>query len=128
MDFKEKKAIYLQIAEHLADQILLGSYNEGEKVRSVREMAVHAEVNPNTVMRAYEYLQRNEIIDTQRGKGYFVREGAKKQILSLKKEAFVKDELPYFFKNIYLLELDFEELKAQYKTFIDHYNTKNENK
>lgn len=128
MDFKEKKAIYRQIAENLADQILLEKYKEGDKISSVREMAVQAEVNPNTVMRAYEYLQRNEIIQTKRGMGYFVSQGALANIKVLKREAFVQGELPYFFKNIYLLDMDFDTITEQYKNYIKQYTNTYENK
>ncbi len=128
MEFIDKKAIYLQIAEYLCDKILLNEFTEDHKIISIREMAVHVEVNPNTVMRAYEYLQQQEIIFTRRGMGYFVKNGAKKKILKLKKQIFIKDDLPYFFKNFYLLNLNFKELEDQYKIFINHYTETHENK
>lgn len=51
MNFKESKAIYLQIADRICDEILLGQYQEEERIPSVREYAAMVEVNANTAMR-----------------------------------------------------------------------------
>ena len=56
MDFEKKQAIYMQIGDHICENILSGRWNEGERLPSTREMAVSMEVNPNTVMRTYTYL------------------------------------------------------------------------
>ena len=62
MNFKESKAIYLQIADRICDEVLLGQYREEERIPSVREYAAVVEVNANTVMRSYDYLQSQEVI------------------------------------------------------------------
>lgn len=62
MNFKESKAIYLQIADRICDEILLGQYPEEERIPSVREYAAIVEVNANTVMRSFDYLQVQNII------------------------------------------------------------------
>ena len=84
MIFKDNKSIYLQIADRICDEILLGKYNEDERIPSVREYASMVEVNSNTVMRTYDYLQSDEIIYNKRGIGYFVSKGAKKLIKNIK--------------------------------------------
>ena len=71
MNFKESKAIYLQIADRICDEVLLGQYREEERIPSVREYAAVVEVNANTVMRSYDYLQSQEVIYNKRGIGYF---------------------------------------------------------
>ena len=73
MNFKESRAIYLQIADRICDDILLGQYEEEGRIPSVREYASIVEVNANTVMRSYEYLQSQEVIYNKRGIGFFVR-------------------------------------------------------
>ena len=73
MKFKESKSIYLQIADRICDEILQGQYTEEERIPSVREYAATVEVNANTVVRTYDYLQGQEIIHNKRGIGYFVR-------------------------------------------------------
>lgn len=77
MKFKESKSIYLQIADRICDEILQGQYTEEERIPSVREYAATVEVNANTVVRTYDYLQGQEIIHNKRGIGYFVSAGAK---------------------------------------------------
>lgn len=103
MNFKESKAIYLQIADRICDEVLLGQYREEERIPSVREYAAVVEVNANTVMRSYDYLQSQEVIYNKRGIGYFVASGARALILSLRKEYFLKEEVDYFFKQMYTL-------------------------
>ena len=78
MNFKESKAIYLQIADRICDEILLGQLGEEERIPSVREYAAIVEVNANTVMRSFDYLQSQNIIYNKRGIGYFVATGARR--------------------------------------------------
>ena len=63
MKFKESKSIYLQIADRINDEILQGQYAEEGRIPSVREYAATVEVNANTVVRTYDYLQGQEIIN-----------------------------------------------------------------
>lgn len=88
MNFKESKAIYLQIADRICDEILLGQFAEEERIPSVREYATIVEVNANTVMRSFDYLQSQNIIYNKRGIGYFVATGARELIHSLRKNTF----------------------------------------
>ena len=117
MEFKDGKAIYLQIADYITENILKGDWKEGDRIASVREFAVEIEVNPNTVMRAYSYLQDEGIIFNKRGIGYFVGEDSMEKVMSLKKEDFVKKELPYFFRILDILKIDFESLQAMYDEY-----------
>ena len=94
MTFNEKKSIYLQIADKICEEILTGEYREDGRIPSVRETAAEVEVNSNTVMRTYDYLQGLEIIYTQRGLGYFVSKGAPNAIKEMRKNEFVKETLP----------------------------------
>ena len=67
-----REAIYLQIVDFVCEKILLGEYQPEEKLPSVRELAIQLEVNPNTVMRAYEVLKQQQIIHDRRGTGFFL--------------------------------------------------------
>jgi DNA-binding transcriptional regulator YhcF (GntR family) len=118
MDFKENPAIYIQIAEYVCEQILLKKWHLGEKIISIRELAVLMEVNPNTVQRAYDFLQQREIITNKRGVGYFTEENAMERILSFRREQFMENELPVFMRNIYLLKIDFKEIKTLFDQFV----------
>lgn len=118
MEFRDNKAIYLQIAEYVCEHILLGKWKPDEKIPSVREMAVELEVNPNTVMRTYELLQNKNIISNKRGIGFFVAEDAVQHVKNYRKVQFMEEELPVVFRNVYLLGIDFGDLQAKYKTFV----------
>jgi GntR family transcriptional regulator len=118
MEFRDNKAIYLQIAEFVCEHILLGKWKVDEKVPSVREMAVDLEVNPNTVMRTYELLQQKNIISNKRGIGFFVADTALENVKSYRKAQFMDDELPVVFRNVYLLNIGFDELQNRYQTFV----------
>ena len=72
MKFKENQTIYLQISERICDEILLGKYLEESRIPSVREYAALVEVNANTVMRSYEFLQQQDIIYNKRCIVFFV--------------------------------------------------------
>ncbi|WP_029906817.1 GntR family transcriptional regulator [Prevotella sp. 10(H)] len=117
MNFKENKAIYLQIADRICDEILLDRYKEDERIPSVREYAVIVEVNFNTVMRTFDYLQSVEVIYNKRGIGYFVAPDAKKRIRGMRKDVFLKEELEAFFKQLYTLNIPIEEIVEMYKEY-----------
>lgn len=117
MNFKEAKAIYLQIADRICDEILLGQYKEEERIPSVREYAAIVEVNANTAMRSFDYLQSQEVIYNKRGIGYFVSVGTKKKILSLRRKTFLKEELDYFFKQLYTLGISADEVAEMYREY-----------
>ena len=124
MDFNPNKAIYLQIVDHICEQILLNTWSVETKIPSVREMAVELGVNPNTVMRTYDFLQQHNIITNKRGVGFFVTADSLSEIKKYKKEVFMNEDLPQVFKNIYLLDISLEELKDKYQSFIvDNYKS-----
>ncbi|WP_421894815.1 GntR family transcriptional regulator [Marinoscillum sp.] len=117
MDFKDNQAIYLQIADLFCENILLAKWNAGDRIPSVREMAVNTEVNPNTVMRTYNYLQEKGIIYNKRGIGYFVADDGFEKTKALRKCDFVTQELPELFKAMDLLQLTFEDIHKYYQDF-----------
>ncbi|KLT64817.1 GntR family transcriptional regulator [Pedobacter sp. BMA] len=118
MEFRDNKAIYLQISDYVCEHILLQKWKSEEKMPSVREMAVTLEVNPNTVMRTYELLQQKNIIQNRRGVGFFVSPNAITEVKNFRKVQFISDDLPVLFRNMYLLQVDFNDLKSRYDAFI----------
>jgi DNA-binding transcriptional regulator YhcF (GntR family) len=129
MDFRDNEAKYLQIAVYVREHILLGRWSAAQKIPSVRDMAVEVEVNPNTVMRAYEYLQIQGVIKNKRGLGLFVAIDAIKKIKAYHKEYFMQHDLPGFFRNIYLLEIELGDLQQHYLQFktANYNNTTDQN-
>ena len=114
MIFTNDKAIYIQMADRLCDEILSGAYKDDDRIPSVREYAVLLEVNTNTAVKAYDELSRANIIYNKRGLGYFVTPGAKKQILKERKREFMKERLPELFRQMQLLGITLEDVKDAY--------------
>ena len=115
MNFNENKAIYLQIAEWVFEQILNGKWKEGDRILSVRELGATLVVNPNTVLRSYDFLQSMEVIVNRRGVGYFVAPDATDKIISFRRKQFVEEEVPTFFKTMKLVRMSWEELEELYQ-------------
>ncbi len=119
MTFKENnKAIYQQIADKLCDDVMLGNYTAGDRIPSVREYAARLEVNANTVMRSYEYLERTGIIFNRRGIGFFIAETALEKITAMRKESFLNDEINYFLNRLMMLNISPDELKTIYADYL----------
>lgn len=84
-EFNDRSPIYLQIMDLIKMDIVTGKLKSNDKLPSVREMATNLNVNPNTLQRSYQELERLGIVYTQRGTGTFMREG-KNMVEDLKKE------------------------------------------
>ena len=114
MDFNENKTIYLQIADLICENILTGKWREESRIPSVREIAVDLEVNPNTAVRAYNFLQEKDIIYNKRGIGYFVSHDGFDKTLQLQKDEFIKNELAAIFKKMDLLKISMNQIQELY--------------
>ncbi len=117
MDFNEHKPIYLQIADNLSDKILRGEWLEEERIPSVRELGIDLEVNPNTIMRTYDYLQNSGVIYNKRGIGYFVSANANNNIKTSQKKQFIEDELITIFKKMELININIDEVVELYRKY-----------
>jgi DNA-binding transcriptional regulator YhcF (GntR family) len=115
MEFKSNRGIFLQIADNLCNQILEGKLVPNARVPSVRDLAVEFEVNRNTVMRSYTYLQDEGIFENKRGVGFFVAEHAIVKIKVKEKTEFFENELPTLVQKIKLLKLNSDDLSQVIK-------------
>lgn len=129
MNFHSNKAIYIQIADLICEKILAGSFKEEERIPSVRELAIDLEVNPNTVMRTYEYLQDLDIISNKRGVGFFVNTDSIERVTTYLRKEFMEQELPNLFKNMKILSININEIEKLYQHYLQNYiNNNNEKK
>ncbi len=115
MEFHSQRAIFLQIADLLTDGILEKKWAAEERIPSVRELAASIEVNPNTVMRAYTFLQDQDIITNKRGIGFFVSTDSISKIIELKRTEFIALEVPKISKTLKLLNISFAEMGRMLK-------------
>ncbi len=117
--FKENsKAIYLQIVDRICDEILSGSLCAGQRLPSVREYAATVQVNPNTMMRAYDHLSSQNIIYNKRGIGYFLSDDARDIVLRTRRDEFLGNEINEFFRQLELLGVSPDVLKSQYESYL----------
>lgn len=111
MNFSSDKAIYIQMADRLCDEIIAGTYKDDDRIPSVREYAVMLQVNTNTAVKAYDQLARDDIIYNRRGLGYFVTAGAAKTIRKVRKQEFMRQTLPELFRQMRLLGISIEDIE-----------------
>lgn len=115
MNFTTEKAIYVQIADHLCDEILAGKFGGDERIPSVREYAVLLEVNTNTTVKSYDLLATKGIIYNKRGLGYFVTAGAKERILEERRHEFMEQKLPEMFRQMQMLGISMDDVEKEWK-------------
>lgn len=122
MNFNDNKAIYLQLADRLMDGIIAGRFRPQQRIPSVREFAAETEVNPNTVVRTYEFLEAREIIFNRRGLGYFVADAAPEIIMAMRRAVFYAEELPYFLDRLASFGWTPMELASEYEQHLKNKN------
>jgi GntR family transcriptional regulator len=126
MEFRDNEPIYLQIAAYVGQNILLGKWRADQKIPSVRDLAVELQVNLNTVLHAYEFLESQGVIYIKRGLGNFVASDGYEKAKAYRRERFIDQDLPVFFTNVYLLGISQEEILQRYEQFSIHKISKTE--
>jgi len=114
-EFKTQKGIFQQIAYAICRQILEGKLTAGERIPSVRDLAAEYEVNRNTVLRTYQILADEQIIDNQRGVGFFVAQNATEIIKNNQRADFFANDLPEFIAKVKRLNLNEKDLTELFK-------------
>ncbi len=123
MIFEESnKAIYIQIADRICNEILEERYSANSRLPSVREYAGDLQVNANTVMRSYDRLSQKGIIYNKRGIGFFVSSDARDKILAEKAEQLEDTRIFEFFDLLYHLNISPDDLRKQYAKYIEKKN------
>ncbi len=102
--------IYRQLRDRVVDMILDGVLKEGDPLPSVRNVAAENRVNPLTVLKAYQELVGEELVETRRGLGMFVKAGAREALLQDERQRFLADQWPRIAATIHRLGLSPQEL------------------
>ncbi|WP_431264042.1 GntR family transcriptional regulator [Roseateles chitinivorans] len=92
--WNDQAPIYQQLADRLASQLLDGDPPEGEALPSVRTLASQYLINPLTVSRALQALVEEGLVESRRGMGMYVRDGARIRLLHTEREQFLQEEWP----------------------------------
>ena len=93
-EWNDSQPIYRQLRDGTVHMILDGVLKDGDPLPSVRHVAAEYRVNPLTVLKAYQQLVDEELVETKRGLGMFVKEGAHDRLLKGEREKFLKEEWP----------------------------------
>ena len=107
-EFSKDKPIYTQIIEYIKMNIISGEYKPGEKLLSVREMAVLAKVNPNTMQRALQELEKDELVFSKRTSRRNITED--KNMIDELKASFAKKQIMDFYEKMKSIGLTKEEI------------------
>lgn len=110
LDLNSNKSIYIQIAEVIENEILLGNLKEGDQAPSTNQFAKVYQINPATAGKGLNLLVEDGILFKKRGLGMFVSEGARKNILKKRQESFFKETLPEIIKEVERLEIPTEKI------------------
>ncbi|MCR3761728.1 GntR family transcriptional regulator [Clostridium felsineum] len=108
MEFDNKSPIYIQIMNDIKVDIINGTLKPGDKLPSIREMAVKFKVNPNTLQRVYQELERENITYTQRGTGSFIREDS--NMITNLREDMASEVIENFIESIKKFGFDNKEI------------------
>jgi GntR family transcriptional regulator len=109
-EWNDNQPIYRQIRDRVVALILDGALKEGDPLPSVRNVAADYRVNPLTVLKGYQQLVDEQLVETRRGLGMFVVTGARKLLLEGERQRFLGEEWPRVYTSIVRLGLQAEEL------------------
>src|SRR2546421_2432582 len=109
-EWNDSQPIYRQLRDRVVDLILDGVLNEGDPLPSVRNVAADYRLNPITVLKAYQELVDEDLVEKKRGVGMFVKTGARDQLLAAERGKFLVEQWPRVFATIERLGLKPKEL------------------
>jgi len=109
-EWNDSQPIYRQLRDRVVAMILDGVLKEGDPLPSVRTVAAEFRVNPLTVLKGYQQLVDEQLVETKRGRGMFINTGARDLLLQSERQKFLAEEWPRISANIQRLGLDTEQL------------------
>lgn len=109
-EWNESQPIYRQLRDRVVALILDGVLAEGDPLPSVRTVAAEERVNPLTVLKGYQQLVDEELVETRRGRGMFVRDGARERLLGAERRKFLEETWPLIRETISRLGIALDDL------------------
>ena len=109
-EWNDTQPIYRQLRERVVAMILDGVLNEGDALPSVRTVAAEYRINHLTVLKAYQQLVDEQLVEMKRGRGMFINAGARKLLLKAERKRFLTEQWPAIQATMQRLGLTFEEL------------------
>lgn len=115
-DWNDSQPIYRQLRDRVVAMILDGTLKEGDALPSVRNVAAENRVNPLTVLKAYQELADEELVEKRRGLGMYVRVRVREKLLAAERRKFLETQWPHIRETIERLELSLRELMSDSDT------------
>jgi GntR family transcriptional regulator len=112
-EWNDSQPIYRQLRDRVVAMILDGVLQEGDALPSVRNVAAEYRVNPLTVLKSYQQLVDEQLVESRRGLGMFINRGARRLLLNAERQRFLKEDWPRIRETIERLGLKPEDLNAQ---------------
>lgn len=109
-NWNDSQPIYRQLRDRVVEMILEGVLGDGDALPSVRSVAAEYRLNPLTVLKGYQELVDEGLVEKRRGRGMFIMDGAKKALLSGERELFLNEQWPSVVATIRRLGLDLDDL------------------
>ncbi|WP_180798892.1 GntR family transcriptional regulator [Vibrio parahaemolyticus] len=109
----DRQPIFRQLADQITQQILQGIWKEGEALPSVRSISANMKINHLTVMKGYQLLVDEGLVEKKRGQGMFVAQGAIQQLRSAEKARFLEQKIPQIADTLQRLDMSVDELVQQ---------------
>ena len=111
--WSDNQPIYRQLRDRVVAMILEDALKEGDPLPSVRSVAAEYQINPLTVLKGYQSLVDEGLVEKRRGLGMFVKEGARKNLMKNEREQFMKNEWPQILQRIQRLGLELNDLAKE---------------
>ena len=115
-NWNDNQPIYRQLRDKVVTMILEGALKDGDSLPSVRSVAADYQLNPLTVMKGYQELVDENLVEKRRGLGMFVRDGAQKKLMFNERDRFLQEEWPKIVQTIERLGLDTRDLLEAVKS------------
>ncbi|MCG6227826.1 GntR family transcriptional regulator [Vibrio furnissii] len=118
-EWQDNQPIFRQLADKITEQILQGVWPEGEALPSVRTVSADLKINHLTVMKGYQLLVDEGLVEKRRGQGMFVASGALSQLRTQQRQQFLEQQIPQIAATLAQLDMSLDDFMQQLKQHIE---------
>lgn len=118
-EWQDNQPIFRQLADKITEQILQGIWPEGEALPSVRTVSADLKINHLTVMKGYQLLVDEGLVEKRRGQGMFVASGALSQLRTQQRQQFLEQQIPQIAATLAQLDMSLDDFMQQLKQRIE---------
>lgn len=118
-EWQDNQPIFRQLADKITEQILQGIWPEGEPLPSVRTVSADLKINHLTVMKGYQLLVDEGLVEKRRGQGMYVASGALNQLKTQQRQQFLEQQIPQIAATLTQMDMSLEDFMQQLKQYIE---------